>query len=60
MQITFFIDADGTVTISDLLAEVAPVAHALAPDDPRVRAAMCSWREQPTNEERASTDDSHL
>jgi hypothetical protein len=40
MQITFFIDTDGTVTISDLLAEVAPLVHALAPDDPRVQTAM--------------------
>ena len=36
-RITFFIEPDGKVTISDLFAEVLPLALSLNPKDNRIR-----------------------
>lgn len=39
-KVTLYIEPDGSVTITAFSADLAPIAHALAPNDPRVQTAM--------------------
>jgi hypothetical protein len=41
-RITFFIEPDGTVTISNLFADVLPIAFSLNPSDQLVRRFLFS------------------